>query len=75
MIRFYIKILDRKCSYFDYCRIGCGIQFFKGSGAGKQKIFMPFSNCQYFFEFKLGPAATSVKSNPSTNRPVECELC
>ncbi len=64
---------ERLCGFCG--KIGCNISFKLSSGYGKSKTYAPFSNCDYYREFKLKPASTTKASNPSTNRPVQCEVC
>ncbi|KIJ30600.1 hypothetical protein M422DRAFT_53688 [Sphaerobolus stellatus SS14] len=58
-----------------YCgREGCHIGLKK-----TQKTHVPESfgqkKCDHFVKFSLSPATTSSLKNPSTNRPIICELC
>ncbi|KAG8716742.1 hypothetical protein FRC11_003889, partial [Ceratobasidium sp. 423] len=72
------KIEDKECK----AQIGdfpcgyCGQAGTRSISRSKPGIhFEAVSNCQYFTPLTVRTKAQSSKSNPSTNRPIPCELC
>ena len=73
---------DNTVNLCGYCGLSMVSQFCNSviglatsSGSKKNGSKKPTSTCPYFYSFNIGCTLNCSDNNPSSNRPVLCELC
>ena len=64
---------EHLCGFCGLVTVNCKIGLVNTSGYGINSTVGPKSNCKYFYKFSMKQKEKAVKSNPCTNRPIECK--